>query len=134
MNLLTAPTVWSWWGPDALLAQHLAFTAAVPRHSDLEAILRRLGLPEPAVASRLAPHERGFTEAARAPGCLLWMPLERFTRGATAWHSEEQLTVARFGQRQSSGDTRHSVRDERPQPRRSAAGDVSLRRWRTSSR
>lgn len=95
MRMRSAPTVWSWLSHDAPLAQHLVFAAAVPRYDELETILRRLNLPDPGVASRLLPYERGFTEAACAPGRLLWMPLERFCQRRNAWRSEEQLRVTR---------------------------------------
>jgi hypothetical protein len=95
MRSFSAPTVWSWWTHDACLAQHLVFATAVPRDGQFEAILRRLGLPDPAIASRLLPYERGYAEAVRAPGHLLWMPLDEFGTSTCAWRSEEQLRAAR---------------------------------------
>ena len=91
MRSVGPTTVWSGWVHDAPLGEHLVFAVATPRYSDLEAILRRVGLPKRTVASRLLPFERGFFEAARAPGRLLWMPLEQFTARASGWRTEEQL-------------------------------------------
>lgn len=47
----------------------------------------------PAVVSRLLPFERGFFEAARTPGRLLWMPLEQFAARLSGWRTEDQLRL-----------------------------------------
>ncbi len=89
-------SVWLWFARDATLAEDLVFAAAVPTYRELAAIAGRLGLPTPAAAGRLMPFERGFAEAARTPGRLLWMPLAEFSERASAWRSEEQLKVRRL--------------------------------------
>lgn len=91
MRSVRSTTVWSWWARDAPLGQHVVFAVAAPQYSELETILWRVGLPMPAVASRLLPFERGFFEAAGTPGRLLWMPLEQFAARLSGWRTEDQL-------------------------------------------
>lgn len=88
-------TVRSWWAHDASHDQHLVFAVAAPGYSELQVILRRVGLSKPTVANHLLPFERGFFEAARTPGRLLWMPLEQCAEGLTRWRTEEQLRPPR---------------------------------------
>lgn len=91
MRSVRAITVWSWWARDAALGQHEVFVVAAPCYSELEIVLRRVGLPKPAVVSRLLPFEHGFFEAASAPGRLLWMPLEQFAARLSGWRTEAHL-------------------------------------------
>lgn len=69
----------------------MVFVVAAPCYRELELVLRRVGLPKPAVVSRLLPFEQGFFEAASAPGRLLWMPLEQFAERLSGWCTEEDL-------------------------------------------